>query len=89
MVISIVPIPKKVSAPQPSQGQRKGKRAISAEDLTALKKRTRSSQTLSTTQNPPLMAEAIKSYIPASRQEEITSMEEAEDSQIIGTFKRV
>lgn len=35
------------------------------------------------------MADAIKSYNPASWQEEMAAMEEAEDSQIIGIYHRV
>lgn len=65
MVISIAPILKKVPAPQP-QGQGKGKRAMSTEDLTILKKRTKGSQTLDTTQNPPMMADAKKSFNSAN-----------------------
>lgn len=53
------------------QGQDKGKKAMTTEDLPILKKRTRSSQVVGTIQDPPLMADTMKNYNPTDQPKEI------------------
>lgn len=69
-----------MSISKPQDGD-KGKKIATAKDLPITRKRTRSSQSI---QDPPLMADAMKGYDPTSQPKEI-----AEDSEVIGQYKRV